>query len=305
MQRRDFLRSAGCASVAMTLPFHAVAAQQGRASPVIGLQLISVLAPLGVDFRQTLCEVAAIGYGEVETLGSLGRPPAEVFQALQACGLRSPAQHLVPDELFQVFQRWDRGSLSLPQAIASLQEGYALTKLDHILEQGIERALAMQQQFLIWPVLFDDQVASPAALRAVTRAFDRAGELCRRAGLTFAFHTGSNASRRLGQARVYELILEQTDPMTVKMELDTYYLGKSGTSASAFLSKHPQRCPLLHLKDVDNRGQIADLGRGEIDFAALLRTARRSGVQYAFVEHDRAADPVGSARASWAFVKRL
>jgi len=303
MQRREFLRTVGLTSIAASFPVSGGVAHRSRLA--VGLELISVLAPMGVEFRQTLQKVAAIGYTEVETLGSLGRSPDEVYQVLAQCHLRSPAQHLVPDDLYEIYQRWDRGDLTLPQAIAHLQEGYALEKLDHIIEQGIARAHTLRQQFLVWPVLFDDQVASPSALQVVIEAFNCAGELCRQSGLTFAFHNGSNASRRMDQATAYDLILKQTDPATVKMELDTYYLAKAGASARAYLVNYPNRYPLMHLKDIDDHGEIADLGRGSIDFADLLNAARHAGVQHFFVEHDRAVDPFGSARTSLDYLHHL
>jgi sugar phosphate isomerase/epimerase len=304
MRRRDFLKAIGLTSFAASLPISAGAAR-GSTRPDVGLELISVLTPLSVDFRKTLREVAEIGYTEVETLGSLGRSPREVAEVLAQCHLRSPAQHLVPDELYSVYQRWDRGELTLPQAIARLREGYALEKLDHIMEQGMTRAHAMHQQFLVWPVLFDEQVKSASALQVLIEAFNRAGELCRRSGLTFAFHNGSNASRLIDGTAAYDLILMRTDPATVKMELDTYYVSRSGKSALDYLIDFPNRYVLMHLKDIDKKGQIADLGRGTLDFAALLSTARKAGVKQFFIEHDRAADPFASARASLDYVNHL
>jgi sugar phosphate isomerase/epimerase len=305
MRRRDFVRAACGASVAVGMPSLVTAASRRSADCGIGLELISVLTPLGVNLRQTLRRVAAIGYREVETLGSLGRSPQEIAAILRECHLRSPAQHLVPDELYGVYQRWGRGELSLAQALVQLRDGYALERLDHIIDQGIERATVIGQHFLVWPVLFDAQVASSEALRVATDAFNSAGERCRRAGLTFAFHNGSNASRRIGQTLVYDLILKQTNPATVKMELDTYYLSQSGASAPQYLLTHPKRYPLLHLKDVDAHGQIADLGQGTLDLLALVSAARRVGVEHCFVEHDRAAQPFDSARASFDYLRRL
>jgi hypothetical protein len=191
MRRRDFLRAAGGASVAVSLPSFAPAARRAITGMGIGLELVSVLTPLAVNFLQTLREVAAIGYREVETLGSLGRSPEEVGEALRECHLRSPAQHLVPDDLYEVYQRWDRGDLPLADALVHLRSGYALENLDHIIEQGIERAAAMRQHFLVWPVLFDDQVASPDALRSLTNAFNKAGERCHRGASVRARRTTS------------------------------------------------------------------------------------------------------------------
>jgi sugar phosphate isomerase/epimerase len=305
MQRRDFLKGVASSSMAASFAEFAAISQGAQAPWALGLELISVLTPLGVELSRTLQKVAAIGYTEVETLGSLGRRPAELHEVLARCHLRSPAQHLVPDDLYEVYQSWDRGGLTLPQALARLQDGYALGNLEHIIEQGIARARQLQQHFLVWPVLFDDQVASRSELQKVVQAFNRAGELCQKSGMTFAFHNGSNAARRVDGTAAYDLLLSETDPATVKMELDTYYLTRSGASARDYLEKHPKRYPLMHLKDFNERGDIVDLGQGSIDFAALLKAAHRAGVQHFFVEHDRAVDPFASARVSFDYVRHL
>jgi sugar phosphate isomerase/epimerase len=260
---------------------------------------------LNEDFRGTLSNVAAIGYEDVETLGSMGRAPAEVRSILEACHLTSPSQYLVPQDLYGVYQPWDRGVITMAQALTSLIEGYALQRMEPIIEEGIARARALGQRYLVRPALFESQVASTQALDQFIRAFNLAGDLCQREGLTFAYHNGSNALQRIGIDVAHKLTLRHTNVHTVKMELDTYYAFKAGADVLTYFSRFPGRFPLLHLKDLDRAGEITDLGRGTIDFTAVLHAATRTGVQHMIVEHDRARDLLASARSSFEYVRAL
>jgi sugar phosphate isomerase/epimerase len=303
MERRAFIAMAGGAFAAALVERLAIGAAPARTA--VGLELITVMSLLDADFRGTLNQVFAIGYREVETLGSLGRAPSEVREVLRACRLDSPSQHLVPGDLYSVYQRWDRGDMTMAQALESLEAGYALTRLEPIIDEGIERARVLGQRYLVWPVLFASQVASSQALDGVIRAFNQAGDWCRREGLTFAYHNGSNAFQRVGTDLAYELILRETDPATVKLELDTYYASKAGADIPDYFTRFPGRFPLVHLKDLDREGQITGLGQGTIDFPALMHATTRAGVRHFFVEQDRAPDALISVRSSLEYVRSL
>jgi hypothetical protein len=145
MQRRSFIVTAGVGALAAAYGNLSGSVRAPRKHRVVELELITVMSLLNEDFRGTLSNVAAIGYEEVETLGSMGRAPAEVRSILEACHLTSPSQHLVPQDLYGVYQQWDRGVITMAQAL---------------------------DQFI--------------------RAFNLAGDLRQREGLTFAYH---NAAR--------------------------------------------------------------------------------------------------------------
>jgi sugar phosphate isomerase/epimerase len=307
VKRRGFIAMAGGAVAAMAAALDhrslAIGAAGGRSA--VGLELITVMSLLDDDFRGTLSEVSAIGYREVETLGSMGRSPAEVRDVLRACHLDSPSQHLVPGDLYAVYQQWNRGAITMAQALESLEAGYALARMLPIIEEGIERARTLGQRYLVWPVLFASQVASAQALDEVIRALNLAGDLCRREGLTFAYHNGSNAFRRIGTDLAYDLILRHTDRHAVKMELDTYYAVAAGADVPGYFAHFPGRFRLMHLKDLDRQGQITALGKGTIDFHAVMHAAKAAGVQHLFVEQDRAPDALASARSSFEYVRSL
>jgi sugar phosphate isomerase/epimerase len=117
------------------------------------------------------------------------------------------------------------------------------------------------------------------------------------------FTTTAAGPQRICIDVAHELILRHTNVHTVKMELDTYYGIKSGADVLTYFARVPGRFPLLHLKDLDHAGEITDLGRGTIDLTTVLHAATRAGVQHMFVEHDRARDPLASARSSFEDVR--
>jgi sugar phosphate isomerase/epimerase len=302
--RRAFIAMAGGALVAAPA-YSSVSISAPRGRPAVGLELITVMSLLSEDFRGTLGKVAAIGYEEVETLGSMGRAPREVRDVLDACRLTSPSQHLVPRDLYGVYQQWDRGVITMAQALASLVKGYALERMELIIEEGVARARVLGQRYLVWPVLFESQLASTQGLDDLMRAFNLAGDLCRREGLTFAYHNGSKAFQRIGTDVAYDLILRETNVHTVKMELDTYYAFKAGADVPGYFTRFPGRFPLMHLKDLDRQGESTGVGAGTIDFSAVLHAATRAGVRHMFIEQDRARDALASARSSFEYVRAL
>jgi sugar phosphate isomerase/epimerase len=305
MNRRSFLKRGGSVAVAAGTPLEFI--RLAAASPLneIGLQLITVMSSLNTDFNGTLRSIASIGYRKVETLGSCGRDPASVRSVFNQCDLTSPSQHLVPKDLYKVYELWDKKLLPMEQVMAQFTPAYALERMPAIVEEGIVRAKILGQRYLIWAILFDSQLASSQGITEVIRAFNTAGALCAKEGMKFAYHNGSKSFTRIGNDSAYDLILEHTDPVHVKMELDSYYAARSGANAVEYLEKHPGRFKLMHLKDVDSRGEVVDLGDGTIDFAVLVKAAVESGVEHFFVEHDQPAKPLQSAQSGYEYLKQL
>jgi sugar phosphate isomerase/epimerase len=133
------------------------------------------------------------------------------------------------------------------------------------------------------------------------------GESASKAGLKLAYHNHDFELARDGDGTFLDMLLGQTDPKHVNYEMDVYWVTKGGGDPLAFLTKYPGRFPLLHLKDATAAPErkMASVGSGAIDFKRILVTARAQGAHHAFVEHDDAADPLASARASYNYLSRL
>ncbi|MNR58677.1 hypothetical protein D3C85_1797330 [compost metagenome] len=62
---------------------------------------------------------------------------------------------------------------------------------------------------------------------------------------------------------------------------------------------------MIHVKNVDKKGNFTEVGRGVIDYAPILKAAPSLGVKYYFVEQDDPTDPMKSSQESLAYLKSI
>src|ERR671921_374288 len=100
MHRRSFLRGLGATLVVPSALGCALRRSAGR-SPGrverVGLQLYTLRDAARANLEQTLSDISAIGFREVELLDSLnnfGMPAAQLRQLLDRLQLRAPSTHI-------------------------------------------------------------------------------------------------------------------------------------------------------------------------------------------------------------------
>jgi sugar phosphate isomerase/epimerase len=123
---------------------------------------------------------------------------------------------------------------------------------------------------------------------------NRVGERARRAGLRYAYHNHDfEFATQPGGAIGYDVLLAETDPAIVKLELDCGWMVVGGRNPVEYFERYPGRIPLIHVKDFlpPSSGEPgprlgAELGRGTIDYAPILAGARANGLEHAFAEQE-------------------
>lgn len=243
-----------------------------------GLQLYTVRTLLQRDMPGTLAAVAEIGYREVETAGLFGVAPEAFRAALDGNGLVSPAGH-VPIEAL----REDAGA-------------------------ALSAARTLGQQWLVVPWLGEAE-RTPDGYRRVAAELNRYGAAAADQGLRVGYHNHEFEFEELeGGVRGYDILLAETDPALVDIELDLYWAVKGGEDPVALFERDPGRFPLCHVKDMRDRGGAetqAPVGAGEIDFARIFAHGDQAGLRHYFVEEDNPADPLASIRASHDHLQQL
>lgn len=257
-----------------------------------GLQLYTVRDELGRDFRGALTRVASLGYREVEFAGYFNQPPRAVRAVLDDVGLLAPSAH-VGEGLFG------------PEA-----------------QRLIDDALIVGHRYLVLAWLPPEQWRDLDGWKRRARAFNRAGELCRRAGLQFCYHNHHFEFAVLQGVRPYDLLLAECDAALVQMELDICWAAAARQDVLGLLRSHPGRFPMVHLKQLkalaplvgadvlsmrleDAAALMTEVGPGVIDFAGLLADPASRAIRHFFVEHDRPAAPMASIEASLRYLKGL
>lgn len=274
MDRRAFLATAGILAALVAARGATALARSRAIIAPLGLQLYTVRSLLDRDADGTLAAVAAIGYREVELAGLHGRTPRAMRALLDRHGLVATSSHV---DLARVRRQWTRVA---------------------------DEAHVLGQRFIVVPWI-GEQERSLDGYRRVAADLDRAGEAAERAGLRLAYHNHDFELARLGDTTGYDVLLAETDPALVAMEMDIYWIAHGGRDPLALIAAHPGRFPLVHLKDMARGGAMADVGAGTIDFPAIAAQARAAGIEHWFVERDDARSPLESARVSYEYARHL
>lgn len=244
----------------------------------IGLQLYTMRREMEKDFAGTLDKVAAIGYREVEFAGYFGRTPEQVKQALSHSGLTAPAAH-VP--LQSIRNDWTR---------------------------TLEAANSMGHRYLILAYLLPNERKTLDDYKRLAELLSKAGREAKGASIQLAYHNHDFEFERLDGQVPYDVLLKETDPSLVKMELDLYWIAKAGQEPSKYFAMYPKRFELFHVKDMDNTAKkhFTEVGRGVIDFKRIFGQSERAGVRHYFVEQDETpGSPFDSIKVSYDYLKRI
>jgi sugar phosphate isomerase/epimerase len=129
---------------------------------------------------------------------------------------------------------------------------------------------------------------------------NKTGELCKKAGIVFAYHNHDFEFKPQDGKIPYDLLLIETNADLVKMELDLAWATKAGADPVALFKSHPGRFPLWHVKDIDKDMQTLEpVGKGSIDFKRIFDNASVAGMKHFFVEHDMPKDAFASITESY------
>ena len=125
-----------------------------------------------------------------------------------------------------------------------------------------------------------------------------AGEACRGAGLKIAYHNHDFEFDTVEGVVPYDLLLTQTDPDFVDMELDLFWIAYACADPLAYIKDHAGRFSMLHVKDSSADRKMTAVGEGAIDFEAIFAHADSGGFKHYFVEHDNPIDAFESVTTS-------
>jgi sugar phosphate isomerase/epimerase len=295
MRRRTFLGTSIGAAAGAALPGAALSwAAEGthKVSP-IGVQLYTVRTEMEKDFAGTIAKVAEVGYKEVEFAGYFKHSPKEVRATLDKNGLKAPSCHVSYDIV------------------------------ENHLPETIEAAHAVGHEYIVCPWIEEKQREAPGGWQKAAELFNKAGEQCRKAGVQFAYHNHTfefQPSKALGAELPYDLLLKETDPKNVKMEMDLCWIKVAGGDPVHYFNLYPGRFPMFHVKDMKKLPQgeaaktadpgeeianMTDVGSGVIDWKYIFSHAGKSGVKHYIVEHDKPANPLESIAASLKYLQNL
>lgn len=108
-------------------------------------------------------------------------------------------------------------------------------------------------------------------------------------GLTFSYHNHSFELQKFGDKTGLQILFEESDPAVFNFEIDTYWIQHGGADPAAWIRQVKGRSPLVHFKDMtilDKQQIMAEVGEGNLNWPAILKSCQEAGVEWYLVEQD-------------------
>lgn len=302
--RRKFLQNAGSLVAAQTLLSNKLLANTFTApGQPIGLQLYTLSDIIDQDLDGTLKKVAAIGYKEIESAyskkgGFYGMKAPQFAAHLKSMGLSWKSHHVIGAPIAELMK-----GRKITDANGKPIVFPALPNLRENMQQVVDEAAAGGLPYLVCASI---PVDTAADLKVSVKTLNRAAEACHKAGITFAYHNHDREFEKVDGLIPYDILLKDTDPKLLKMELDLCWVTKAGVDPVDLFKQNPGRFPLLHVKDLDkSKEKPLPVGTGIVDFKHVFANAKIGGVKHYFVEHDMPMDAIASITTSYKNLTKL
>ncbi|MCA0931869.1 sugar phosphate isomerase/epimerase [Lutimonas saemankumensis] len=236
-----------------------------------GLALYTVRNDMGANAKETLKKVADIGYKNIE-----------------AAGYRDGKYYnMSPIEFKQYVEKLGLVPVSTHQSAVTLENADTM----------FADAKAAGFEYFVVPIppmgLFQkdpetQSMGMKGGAENLSKILAELGKKCHKAGLKLLYHNHDFEFMKDKDGVVtIDYLLENSDPKYVNFQMDLYWVTKAGADPLAYFEKYPGRFKLWHVKDMDEQGRFAPVGKGTIDFSRILKEKDLSGMQYYFVEQDR------------------
>jgi len=300
ISRRSFLMKSTLALAGTTLLSRQLSAMAKR-KEVLGIQLYSIRDDMKTDPLGTLRQLADMGYKNVEHAGYgnrkfYGYAAKDFKRVLGDLGLSMPSGHTVMGK-----QHWDAGK-------KDFTDEWKYT---------VEDAALMGQRFVISPWLDESLRTNYDDFKNCMDVFNKSGELCKKSGMKFGYHNHDfEFSQELNGKKIFDLILESTDPSLVAQQLDIGNMYHAGGIALDIIKKYPGRFELMHVKDeikAADKGEMGGgyestvLGKGIIPVKEVIDLGKKSGgTRYFIIEQEsyQGLSPLESVRQDLDVMKK-
>ena len=265
--RRKFIQNSSL-TIAGAALFSNSAFANWKNKTITGVQLYSVRDEMSKDPLGTLQKLSAMGYRHVEHASYTDRKfygygAKEFKKILSDLNLKMASGHTVLAK-----QHWDDTK----------------KEFTDLWKYTVEDAAILGQQFVISPWIDESWRKDEDTLKKYMGVFNMAGELCSKSGMKFGYHNHHfEFKEELNGKKVYDIIVQNTDPKLVIQQLDIGNMYYGGGRALDVIKKYPGRFASLHVKDEiavagsEHGYESAILGTGVIEVKKVIDESVKTG----------------------------
>lgn len=291
MQRRTFIQTTGILGAAALLPISCFAGIS-NSHYKLGYQLYSVRDAMAKEPIATLKALKAMGYQDFEAYGYDAEKGS--FYGYKAAAFK--------DILDDLELTMSSGHYAFAPFLDKSED-----ELKRFVDRCIQGAKAVNSSYITWPWIAPEQ-RNIETFKLMAGKLNLIGEQVTNAGLGFAYHNhGFDFEDHQGE-NGFDIILSETDPKLVKLQIDLYWvMHSSKKTPKELVSEQPGRYVMWHIKDMDKLTRdYTELGNGSIDYTQILPDPKKSGLEYFYIEQggNFAQSSMKSAAQSAEFFKR-
>ena len=236
----------------------------------MGLQLFTIRDAMAKDPIDTLKRVRTLGYEDSEVYGYDGEKGT--YYGIKAADYKK----LMDDLEFKATSgHYDFSSYF----------NKPFDELRRYVDHCIEGSHAIGAKYITWPWLAPE-FRTIDNFRLLSEKLNKMGEQVSEAGLGFAYHNHDFEFIDHDGQNGYDIILSETDPELVKLQMDMYWVKHSSTLSPAELTaQNPGRYVMWHIKDMDKvTRDYTELGNGSIDYIDILSNIDTDALEYYYIE---------------------
>src|SRR4051794_31653118 len=272
--RRKFIKNNAMVLAGSALLPKILSAAKNKIDHILGVQLYSVRDDMHKDPSGTLKQLKSAGFEYVEHAGYenrkfYGYTPDEFKKLLNDLGLKMETGHSSLEA-----KQWDKSKNDFTDEWKYTIEDSAKVELKYVISPGVDESVSKTMDDYKWYM----------------DLLNKSGELCKKSGLTFAYHSESyEFNHELDHTRLYDLLLKLTDPSLVAQQIDIGNMYGPGGRAMDYLTRYKGRIALMHVKDVKKKAsgdgyESAPLGTGVVGVKEAIDFARDFGTKYFIIE---------------------
>lgn len=286
MKRRDFFAATGLAS--LTPLISSIGDFEYSSSDyMMGYQLYSIRDKMATDPIDTIKSLKTFGYRDFEIYGYdintdsiYGMSSSEFRLILDGEGLTATSGHYgFSDYLLannDQLKKFVDGCLTCAQTLGS--------------------------DYITWPWLAPEY-RTLESFKIMIDKLNIIADHLDGSGMGFAYHNhGFEFEITDGDQTGYDLIINNTDPALVKLQMDMYWVMHSAkVTPQKLVEENKGRFVMWHIKDMDTLTRdYTEVGNGSINYLNLLPSPEDSGLQYYYLEQggNFAIDSLQSAKTS-------
>ena len=323
MRRKDFITRLALLSAAGAISIDPITAQIRQLVPAkqiknVGVQLFSLPFLLDKNFKAAIGMLADMGYSEIEMFGPY---PFSMKSAKDSWKAVTPMLGfegsgyfgLGEKEVISIFKDYN---MSVPAMHTDLDT------LEHGMPQLAEAAHALGSTYVVLPSIPDERRKTLDDYKKMADIFNAIGKSAKALGVKFAYHNHGYGLTVVDGQKPLEIILDNTDPETVFLEMDLFWTVAGKADPIAYLKKYKGRYKLMHVKDMKALktfagdggdasqwiplfGNMTSAGSGVLNLKEIIPTAIDCGMDHFFVEQDMVANPEEALKDSASYMLSL